>query len=260
MPTGVRIPPGAQMKKQTSLYIYGRKPIEEALLVNPKNVKMMYVKETVKDSDIEEVRKYLSKYKIPLTRVPENKLVSLVGDVNTQGFVAELKEFQTLEFSTWIENVDLDENPLVFIMDELEDPHNVGAVIRTAAAAGASGVIMSKHRQAPITSTVYKTSAGAASRLPVIVVSNTNDAIKKLKDYKFWVVGLDTGANKTIWDEKWDSPMAVVVGNEGEGIRPSVKESCDYLLSIPMNSDVESLNASVSAGIVAYEWKRRNNG
>ena len=259
MPTGVRIPPGAQMKKQTSLYIYGRKPIEEALLVNPKNVKMMYVKETVKDSDIEEVRKYLSKYKIPLTRVPENKLVSLVGDVNTQGFVAELKEFQTLEFSTWIENVDLDENPLVFIMDELEDPHNVGAVIRTAAAAGASGVIMSKHRQAPITSTVYKTSAGAASRLPVIVVSNTNDAIKKLKDYKFWVVGLDTSATKTIWDEKWDSPMAVVVGNEGEGIRPSVKESCDYLLSIPMTSDVESLNASVSAGIVAYEWKRRNS-
>lgn len=247
------------MKKDTSLYIYGRKPIEEALLTDPKNVKTLYVKESVKEQDISIIRPYLAKYKIPLTRVPENKLESLVGDVNTQGFVAELREFKTLEFNDWIEGLDKETNPLVFVLDELEDPHNVGAIIRVAAASGAAGVIMSKHRQAPITSAVYKTSAGTAARLPIIVVSNTNDTIKKLKDHKFWVVGLGAESKKTIWDEKWDTPMAVVIGNEGRGIRTVTKEGCDYLLSIPMEGGVESLNASVTAGVVAYEWKRRNS-
>ncbi len=246
------------MKEKTGLHIYGRKPIEEALLTDPKNVKTIYVKESVKDNDLTLIRPYLSKHKIPLTRVPENKLISLVGDVNTQGFVAELREFKSLDFNDWIDTFDKDSNPLVFVLDELEDPHNVGAIIRVAAAAGAAGVIMSKHRQVPITSAVYKTSAGTAARLPIIVVSNTNDTIQKLKDHKFWVVGLDGEAGKNIWEEKWDSPMAVVIGNEGRGIRSGTKEACDYLLAIPMEDGIESLNASVSAGVVAYEWKRRN--
>lgn len=247
------------MKEKPGLYIYGRKPIEEALLTDPKNVKMLYVKESVDEKDLTEVRKYTARHKIPLTRVPENKLVALVGDIKTQGFVAELKEFKTLEFGEWIDTFSKDNNPLVFVLDELEDPHNVGAIIRVAAAAGAAGVIMSKHRQAPMTSTVYKTSAGTASRLPIIVVSNTNDVLKKLKDNKFWIIGLAGEAKKTIWEEKWDAPVAIVIGNEGDGIRPITKETCDYLLSIPMENGVESLNASVSAGVVAYEWKRRNS-
>jgi 23S rRNA (guanosine2251-2'-O)-methyltransferase len=248
------------MKKDTSLYIYGRKPIEEALLADPKNVKIVYVKDSVKESEINYVRTFLNKYKITLTKVPENKLVTLVGDVNTQGFVAELREFKTQDFGTWLEGVDKDRNPLVFVLDELEDPHNVGAIIRVAAAAGAAGVIMSKHRQAPITSTVFKTSAGTAAALPIVVVSNTNDTIKKLKEEKFWVIGLDAEEKKTIWSENFDAPVAVVVGNEGRGIREMTKKACDYLLSIPMEEGVESLNASVSAAIVAYEWKRKQKG
>lgn len=248
------------MKKDTSLYIYGRKPIEEALLADPKNVKMVYFKESIKEGELVEIRKFLSRYKIPISKVPENKLISLVGDVNTQGFVAELKAFKSTDFADWIQTIEKESNPLVFVLDELEDPHNVGAIIRVAAAAGASGVIMSKHRQAPITSTVFKTSAGTASKLPIIVVSNTNDAIKKLKDEKFWVIGLDAEEKKDIWHENFDAPVAVVVGNEGRGIRESTKNACDYLLSIPMEAGVESLNASVSAAIVAYEWKRKNHG
>jgi 23S rRNA (guanosine2251-2'-O)-methyltransferase len=247
------------MKKDTSLFIYGRKPIEEALLANPRNVKIVYVKDSVKDSEVTELRKNLSRHKITLTKVPENKLIKLVGDVNTQGFVAELKEFKSLDFSEWLEGVDKDKNPLVFVLDELEDPHNVGAIIRVAAAAGASGVIMSKHRQAPITSTVFKTSAGAASRMPIVVVSNTNDTIKKLKDEKFWVIGLDASEKKNIWTEAFDAPVAIVIGNEGRGIRDTTAKACDYMLSIPMAEGVESLNASVSAAVVAYEWKRKKN-
>ncbi|MCC7469685.1 MAG: 23S rRNA (guanosine(2251)-2'-O)-methyltransferase RlmB [Bacteroidetes bacterium] len=242
----------------SGIYIYGKKPIEEALLADPKNVKIVYIRETVRDIETEEIRKFLSKNKIPLVKTPEKKLVELVGDVNDQGFVAELKEFKSLEFNEWLSTLDKEQNPLVFVLDELEDPHNVGAVVRVAAASGAAGVILSKHRQAPINATVFKTSAGTVAKLPIVVVSNTNDTIKKLKDEKFWVVGLDSDAQKSVWDETYDTPIAVVIGNEGRGVREKTREACDYLLRIPMERGVESLNASVSAGVVAYEWKRRN--
>lgn len=248
------------MKKTSGIYIYGRKPIEEALLADPKNVKIVYVRESIKEAELEELRKFLSKYKIPISKTTANKLESLVGDVNDQGLVAELVEFKSADIHDWLADLDKDTNPLVFVLDELEDPHNVGAVIRTAAASGAAGVILSKHRQAPINATVFKTSAGAVLKMPIVIVSNTNDAIKKLKDAKFWVAGLDTNAGKIIWDEKYDSPMAIVIGNEGKGIREKTKEACDYLMKIPMERGIESLNASVSAAVVAYEWKRKNDG
>lgn len=246
------------MSKNSNFYIYGKKPIEEVLLADPKNVKMVYVKETINERDLEEIKKYLSKNKITLAKIPERKLKEMVGDVQTQGFVAELKEFKSLDLKDWLETLDLESNPLVFVMDELEDPHNVGAVIRVATAAGAAGVILSKHRQAPINATVFKTSAGTVVKMPLIVVTNTNEALRKLKEHKFWVVGLDMDAKKTIWDEDFAAPMAFVIGNEGHGVREKTKETCDYLLNIPMERGVESLNASVTAGVVAYEWKRKN--
>lgn len=246
------------MKKETGFFIYGKKPIEEALLGDAKNVKTVYVRDSVREEDVEEVRKYLSKNKIPLARIPREKMIAMVGDVNDQGFIAELREFKTQDFNEWLASVDIDSNPLVIVLDELEDPHNVGAVVRVAAASGAAGVILSKHRQAPINATVYKTSAGTIVKMPIIVVSNTNDALRKLKEAKFWVVGLDEKASKTIWDEAYDAPMAFVVGNEGRGVREKTQETCDYTLRIPMEREVESLNASVSAAIVAYEWKRKN--
>lgn len=248
------------MKKTSGMYIYGRKPIEEALLSDPKNVKMIYVRENIKEAELDELRKYLSKYKIPISKTTANKLEGFVGDVNDQGIVAELAEFKSVDIHDWLENLNKDENPLTFVLDELEDPHNVGAIIRTAAASGAVGVILSKHRQAPINATVFKTSAGAVLKMPIIVVSNTNDAINKLQKAGFWVAGLDSSAKKNIWDEKYDSPMAIVIGNEGKGIREKTQEACDYLLKIPMERNVESLNASVSAAVVAYEWKRKNHG
>lgn len=227
---------------------------------DPKNVKIVYVRETIRDVDVEEVKKVLARHNIPIVKTPEKKIESMVGDVQTQGFVAELKEFKSLDLKDWMETLNKDENPLVFVLDELEDPHNVGAVIRVAAASGAAGVILSKHRQAPINATVWKTSAGTVAKAPIIVVSNTNDALRKLKEFGFWVVGLDSAAPKSIWDEAYDAPMAFVVGNEGRGVREKTQETCDYLLAIPMEREVESLNASVSAAIVAYEWKRKNHG
>jgi len=246
-------------KKKSSFYIYGRKPVEEALLHDPKNVAQVIVHESVKDEVFNELKNYVRKHKIPFIKSPKNKLEKLVGDVNDQGVVAELKEFRGADIHEWMETLDLESNPLVFVMDELEDPHNVGAVIRVAAASGAAGVILSRHRQAPVNGTVFKTSAGTITKVPIVIVSNINDAIKKLKEHKFWVVGLDTEKGKNVWEEAYDTPTAVVIGNEGEGMRDSVKKSCDYTIVIPMERNVESLNASVSAAVVAYEWKRKNS-
>jgi 23S rRNA (guanosine2251-2'-O)-methyltransferase len=228
------------MKKESGIYIYGRKPIEEALLAHPKNVKIVYVRDSVRDNDVEEVRKYLVKNKIPIVKTPQEKIISMVGDVNDQGFVAELKEFKSLDFSEWLSGVDLEKNPLVFVLDELEDPHNVGAVIRVACASGAAGVILSKHRQAPINATVFKTSAGTVAKMPIVVVSNTNDALRKLKDEKFWIVGLDADASKNIFEEAFDAPIAVVVGNEGRGVREKTKETCTpFALSLKMMPEIK---------------------
>ena len=246
-------------KKKSSFYIYGRKPVEEALLHDPRNVAQVVVHDAVKDEVFEELKNYVRKHKIPFIKSPKNKLESLVGDVNDQGVVAELKEFKGVDFHDWVETLDPETNPLVFVMDELEDPHNVGAVIRVASASGASGVILSKHRQAPVNGTVFKTSAGTITKVPIIIVSNINDAIKKLKENKFWVAGLAMGEGKNVWEERYDSPMAIVIGNEGKGLRDSITKSCDYTIHIPMERDVESLNASVSSAIVAYEWKRKNS-
>ena len=245
-------------KKPTQLYIFGKKPIEDMLLTDPENVKTLYVRNSVNEADVEAVRAYTSKHKIPMVKVNQPDLERKVGDVNDQGFVAEIREYKHATLDEWFDQINLDENPLLFVLDELEDPHNVGAVIRTAAASGAAGVMLSKHRQAPLSSTVYKTSAGTMSKIPIIVVSNTNDGLRKLKEKKFWVAGLSSDAGKTVWDEAYDTPMAFVIGNEGKGVREKTKETCDYLLSIPMERDVESLNASVSAAVVAYEWKRKN--
>lgn len=246
-------------KKKSSFYIYGRKPVEEALLHDPENIASVTVCDTVKSEVFSELKKYVKKHKIPFQTAQKNKIEAMVGDVNDQGVVAELKEFKGLDIHDWLQDIDIEKNPLVFILDEMEDPHNVGAVIRVAAASGASGVILSRHRQAPVNGTVFKTSAGNITKVPIIIVSNINDAMKKLKDAKFWVVGLDSEKGKNLWEEEYDTPMAFVIGNEGKGMRDSVIKNCDYTIQIPMEREVESLNASVSAAVIAYEWKRKNS-
>lgn len=247
------------MKKSKKRYIYGKKPVEEYLLDNPKGVISVLVKDSIKDASLIDLKAYIKKHRIPLMKVPGKKITALVGDVNHQGVIAEVEEFVGTDFHEWVENLEEDKNHLVLVMDELTDPHNTGAIIRTAAAVGASGVILSKHRQAPINATVFKTSAGAVTKIPIIIVSNITYAIENLKKHSFWVAGLTGDADKTVWDENFDSRMAVVVGSEGEGLHRGVLDACDYALSLPMENNVESLNASVSAAVVSYEWKRKQN-
>ena len=188
--------------------------------------------------------------------VPGSKLYELVGSVNDQGVVAAVSHAEYIDFEEWLEEVEPNPDTAVLLLDEIEDPHNFGAILRTAAAAGISAVIVPKHRQAPVNAAVFKTSAGTAGRIPIVRAVNLNQAILSLKENKFWIAGLDM-EGETIWNHTFDVPMAFVIGNEGRGMRKKTGEHCDFLLSLPMFNNVESLNASVSAALVCYEWRRQ---
>lgn len=151
---------------------------------------------------------------------------------------------------------DKKEHSCVVILDELTDVHNVGAIIRSSVAAGADAIVVGKHNQAPINETVARTSANTVGMIPIIEM-NVNDAIRTLKDYKYWVHGLFMQGGSTLWSSDLTGKVAIVVGSEGEGINDLTKKLCDFSLSIPMDKKVESLNASVSAAIALYERLRQ---
>lgn len=241
-------------------YIYGIKPVEEQLQSNPKNIDKIYVRKGMGGPNLSHIYRFASDNRIPVTEVPDSKLTDLVGKANTQGIVAGISEIPYVDFEEWLEEIQPDKNTAILLLDEIEDPHNFGAILRTAAAAGMAAVIVPKHRQAPVNATVYKTSAGTAGKIPIVRAVNLNQAILQLKDNSFWIAGLDQNSESTIWSQTYDVPMAFVIGNEGRGMRQKTGEHCDFLLSLPMSNDVESLNASVSAALVSYEWRRQLEG
>jgi 23S rRNA (guanosine2251-2'-O)-methyltransferase len=243
--------------ENSNQFIYGRKPVEEQLVSNPEKIDKIYIKRDLNSSAFSKISSLSSQNRIPLVEVPGSKLMELVGKVNDQGVVAAISETEYLEFEEWLESLQPDSETAVLLLDEIEDPHNFGAILRTAAAAGISAVIVPKHRQAPVNATVFKTSAGTAGRIPIVRAVNLNQAILKLKDHSFWIAGLDMDTDTLLWEQTFDVPMAFVIGNEGRGMRKKTGEHCDFLLSVPMMNHVESLNASVSAALVCYEWRRQ---
>lgn len=247
----------SKSSKHQFIIIFGKNPIEEILMNRPELVVRVYAKDTVGEIELATLLPFLKKRKIPFVKVPEKKIQQLVGDVSHQGFVAEIKEFPMLDLYEVLETLDMDANPAFLVLDEIQDPHNYGAIIRSAAASGVSGIIVAKMNQASITGTVFKTSAGALMQVPVIQVSNISNTLERLKGKGFWIAGLAGEGDVSYWDQDFKGPMAFVVGNEGRGLRDLTKRRCDYLLRIPMEEGVESLNASVSAALVMYEWKRQ---
>lgn len=236
--------------------IFGRHPIEEALQNSPDKIEKIYLKDSA-GGGLSKIITLASENRIPVQRVPGKRLFDLVGPVNDQGVVAQVSMVTYLELEEWLETTDVSTNPVMIALDELEDVANFGAILRTAAAAGIDGVMVPKHRQAPVNATVFKTSAGTAGRIPIIRVTNTNQAIMKLKDAGFWVGGLDAHAKTTIWQQNLDLPLVVIVGSEDKGIRKKTLDHCDFTLSLPMQHDVESLNASVTAALLCYEIVRQ---
>ena len=246
------------MSNSNNFFVYGRKPVIETVIAQAKSVSKVFIKNSIAPNSYSNLTSNCNENLIPIAIVPEKKIEKLVGIVNHQGFVAQLITLEYADFFNWVETIDLTENPSVLLLDGIEDPHNFGAILRTAAAAGIAAVIVPSQYQAPLNATVFKTSAGTAGRIPVIRVQNSVQGFKDLKLAGFKICALDSTANSSIWDANFDRPTAFIIGNEGRGVSTKLLKMADQTLMLPMENNVESLNASVTAALICYEWKRKN--
>ena len=180
---------------------------------------------------------------------------------NSQGVVASVTDYKYYDIEDILEDANnKHEKPFILVLDKIEDPHNLGAIIRTAECMGVHGIIIQKRNACQVTDTVEKVSAGACSYVKIARVTNITDAIRKLKENNIWVYGLDMDGDSNIYNTDFDGAVAIVVGNEGKGISRLVRDNCDVIVSIPMYGNINSLNASVSSAISVYEIsKQRNN-
>lgn len=239
-------------------YIYGRNAVIEAIR-SGRPIDKVLVTKGEHSGSIKSIISQCREHGIPVKDIDKRKMESLVG-ANHQGVAAVTarREYVTLDYLFDVAN-QKGEPPFFVVCDKIEDPHNLGAIIRTADASGAHGVIIPKRHSAGLTSTVFKASAGAAEYVPVARVTNIAETLRELKKRGVWVYGLDMDG------ETWCSvdlrgPSAFVIGSEGQGIGRLVREECDYILSLPMLGKVTSLNASVAGGIVLYEVVRQRKG
>ena len=192
----------------------------------------------------------IEKLKLPIVYKEKYELDKMINN-NHQGIIMDVKDFEYTKFDDLVEN----SNKLV-ILDHLEDPHNLGAIIRTVEASGIDGIILPKNRSVSVNETVMKTSVGALYNVNICQVTNLNQTISKLKELGFWIIGTDMNASN-YQDINYPEKSALIIGSEGFGMSRLVKESCDYVVSIPMNGKINSLNASVAAGIMIYELIRK---
>jgi 23S rRNA (guanosine2251-2'-O)-methyltransferase len=246
-------------------YIYGKNVVVEALRTKADSLKRVYIRESGKQSGYDEIRTLARRNNVPVSDTSEKQIKELLrDDVVHQGVIALSKPFDYDNLSEYLSAVN-DDMPwqTILILDHITDVANIGAMIRSAAGLAVDAIIVAELNQAPITSAVFKTSAGTVGRIPIIQVGNINQCIELLKAKHFWVVGLsshDQGGNESesLWNYTFDDAhAAVIIGSEGEGIRTKTLEHCDTILKIPMSREVESLNASVTAGIVCYEILRQ---
>lgn len=234
-------------------YIYGRHALIEALTNSPKSLRKIFLAPQFADAELSAL---IKKSGVPVTPIMGNKVPGGVNreDVR-QGIIGLLaSENLVRTYKDFIEHLDIGASTSLVLLDEIQDPHNVGAIIRSAAAFGASGILIPEHNQAPITGTVIKVSAGMAFRLPIVSIGNVNSTVRDLKDRGFWIYGLEMNQEHTTTNERFDAPAVFVMGNESEGIRMKTRELCDVLLSIPMNSKCESLNVAASTAVTLYAW------
>ena len=238
----------------------GRKPVIDLLTKSPSLCAKLIIANNVRPPFLDEVIDAAKNAGVTFQIAAPEALDKISGGEKHQGVICRLSRAKTIELDDFLKSIEDKNNALIIVLDHIEDPHNVGAIIRSAEAGGAECVICAKRRSAIPNDTVIKTSAGASLRLPLIQVSNITRTIEKLKAVNFWAVGLDGNADGTIWQENLPERCALVIGAEGEGLSRLVKESCDMLRKIPIKQEgVSSLNASVATAIGIFEWARSHN-
>lgn len=240
------------LDNQRNDIIAGRNPVMEAIR-SGRSIESILVAKGDRSGSVVAIIAKAKQKNIPVKDVDSKKLDFLAKGVNHQGIVAQcaVKEYSTLE-EIFALAEERGESPFIIVLDKIEDPHNIGAIIRTAECAGAHGVIIPERRSAGLSYTVEKTSAGALEYMPVVRVKNISAVLQKLKDKGIWVYGADMDGEhyKKV---NFDGAVALVIGNEGKGISPLVAKDCDVIVSLPMKGKINSLNASVAAGILMYE-------
>lgn len=240
-------------KKDYNDQVEGRNAVLE-LLTSNKDINKIYIAKGERHGSINKILAIAKERKIVTVEVERNKLNQMSQTDNHQGIIAVVPPFEYCDVDDILEySKKKKEDSFILILDGIEDPHNLGAIIRTAETAGVHGIIIPKRRAASVNSTVSKVSAGAVEHMNIARVNNINDTIKYLKENGVWICGTDIDTNTYYYNQDLKGAIAIVIGSEGFGMSRLVKKSCDFLVKIPMKGNVTSLNASVSAGIVIYE-------
>ena len=232
--------------------IYGKNPVIEAIRAK-KAIKVFFVN----NFNDQKILSLINDNRLAVTSISSNEMDKMCNGVH-QGIAAELKPYQTVSLEEIIYKAKNKEKKIIVMLDNISDPHNLGAIIRSADVFEAAGIILPKHNSVSLNATVAKTSAGAINYVPVAVVNNLNQAIKTLKEEGYWIVSTDGSAEISYSSIKYDFPVVVVIGSEGKGVSPLVLKNSDYIVKIPQFGHVNSLNASVAAGILLAEVHKSN--
>ncbi len=236
--------------------VYGIHPVSEALKARGRAFEYVAVARDRHDVRLQRVLEQCRAAGVPVRQVPRDQLTRLAQTGAHQGVVAVASEKQYTDVGELLASK-RGERTLVVVLDGIEDPHNLGAIIRTADAAGANGIVIPERRAVGVTATAAKASAGAAEHLPIARVTNTARTLEELKARNLWIVGLDERGSQDYTALDYDMDCALVLGAEGKGLHELVRKRCDFLISIPMQGKVPSLNVSVAAGVVLYEIVRQ---
>ena len=238
------------------MIIYGKNAVREAI-VSGKTINKLMVENGPKDKIGSEILSLARENRIKIAFETKQNLFKRSGTQKHQGFVAEITEFKYSSVQDILLRAEeKEEQPFVLVLDEIADPHNLGAIIRTAEAIGVHGIVLQKDRACAVNDTVHKTSAGAISNMLIARETNLTQVLTFLKKQGLWVFGLELGGSD-IFRTNLKGPIALVVGSEGFGIKDLVKKNCDEIISLPMRGQVNSLNASVASGIALYEIARQ---
>lgn len=230
------------------MYVYGKNTIKE-LLLSGQNIHHIYV---TKDFDDANIINLIDKKRIN-AEVKEKKYIDELVDAYAQGIVAKIEDYQYKDLDYLINKTKDKEYPLIVLLDQVTDVHNLASIIRVCECVGVDGIIVPKTRSAAVNAGVYKISSGAIFNVDICQVSNLNNAIKKLKDNNYWIVGSDLATDNDYTSIDYKMKVGLIIGSEGKGIRDTTRKSCDFLVKIPMVGKINSLNASVAAGILCYQ-------
>jgi 23S rRNA (guanosine2251-2'-O)-methyltransferase len=236
--------------------IIGRKPVLEALNSN-EEIEQVYLLFGQQGNIINAIRVAAKKKGIKCNQIPLERFRTYTPDKNSQGVIALKQDFKFSSLDEILNEAKKSPLPLILVLDEIQDPHNVGAILRSAECSGVNGIILTKHQSATVTSTVTKTSAGATEHLKICQVNNLSQTIDELKEKGFWIVGSSLENAKNYTEVDYKIPIALIVGNEEKGIRKLTASKCDFLVKIPMSGKIQSLNVSVATGILLFEILRQ---